>query len=284
MYKQILLGLSFAFLFVACQEVIQEYPEEIVVEGWIESGGYPVVMLTKSFVVTSGEETNENQSIVLPWAKVTISDGEQSVILTGDYDNDYFPPYVYSTSRMRGMPGRTYHLTVVYEDRIATAQTTIPMPASLEALKVSPCANRDSIYQITASFKDNPQTKDYYLFLTRIFNREKHFYPAFLGAIDDVDLVEHNCHVVHPGIHTFTSLKHTYGFYYNDTDSVQIKFARIDEATYRFHKAYNEMVALTNNPLFASDVSLPTNIQGGLGYWCGYGVTKYNVVIADSIR
>ena len=102
--------------------------------------------------------------------------------------------------------------------------------------------------------------------------------------IDDVTLAEHNRHVVYPGVHTLTSEEHTYGLYYKETDSVQIKFARIDEATYRFHKAYNEMVSLPNNALFASDISLPSNIQGGLGYWCGYGVTKYNVVISDSIR
>lgn len=44
------------------------------------------------------------------------------------------------------------------------------------------------------------------------------------------------------------------------------------------------MISLASNPLFASDISMPTNIQGGLGYWCGYAVTLYNVIIADSIK
>ena len=286
MCKRVIYYLCWAFLFIACQEIPQEEtPGEIVVEGWIEAGAGPVVMLSRTFVVSTGKETAEEQSIVLSLAKVEVSDGTRSVTLTGDYDDRYFPPFIYSTSKIRGVPGRTYRLTVEYEGSVVTAETTIPEPASLDALEVSPCAHLDSVYQITAHFGDNPETKDYYLFLTRIFNRENRFYPSTFGVIDDATLAEHNNeHVVHPGIHMLTSDRHTYGLYFLDTDSVQIKFARVDETTYNIHKAFHEMVILNNNPLFASDVSMPTNIQGGLGFWCGYAATKYNVVIADSIR
>jgi hypothetical protein len=44
------------------------------------------------------------------------------------------------------------------------------------------------------------------------------------------------------------------------------------------------MVSLSSNPIFSSDLFMPTNIEGGLGFWCGYAVTKYNVVIADSLE
>ena len=283
MYKRILYGLCAASLLIACQKDILEPKEEIVVEGWIESDGYPVVMLSRTFVVTTGAETGKEQSIVLPWGKVTVSDGTQSAVLTGDYDEHYVPPFRYSTSKIRGIPGKTYYLTVEYDDRVLTAQTTIPMPDSLETLEVNMCENLDSAYQITASFKDNPETKDYYLFLTRIFNRESRFYPAFLGAINDERLVGLNLHVIQPGIHRLTSNNHNYGPYFRETDSVQIKFAKVDETTYSIHKAYEELMILANNTVFASDVSLPTNIRGGLGYWCGYASTKYNVIIADSI-
>ena len=272
-----------AFLLIACQEESQDNYQEIVVEGWIESGGAPVVILTKSFVVERLEDTDEDESVVLPWGKVTVSDGTNSVILTGDYDERYFPPYAYSTSRMKGVPGRTYYLTVEYGNRIVTAQTTIPIPASLDSLVVSPCEESDTLYQITAYYEDNPATKDYYSFHTRIFNRETRFYPSFLGVLDDERLTSHNQQIVQPGMHFLTTENNVYRPYFRETDSVQIKFAKIDETTYKIHKAYNEMTSLASNPIFSSDVSMPTNIQGGLGYWCGYAVTKYNVVIADSI-
>ena len=283
MYKRILYSLCLSLLFVACQEEFQESGEEIVVEGWIESGSAPVVMLTRTFTVTTKEDTDEEESVVLPWGKVTVSDGSESVVLTGDYDERYFPPYIYSTSRMRGVPGRTYHLTVEYGDRTVTAQTTIPMTDSLEALTVTPCEEADSMYQITAYYDDDPATKDYYLFLTRIFNRETRYYPSFLGVIDDERLARHNKQVVQPGMHYFTSTDHKYRPYYHEKDTVLVKFARIDATTYDIHKAYGEMISLSYNPIFTSEISMPTNIQGGLGFWCGYAVTKYNVVIADSI-
>ena len=103
-------------------------------------------------------------------------------------------------------------------------------------------------------------------------------------VMDDERLDNHNQQVVQPGIHTLTSYKNTYRPYFHENDSVLIKFAKIDKTTYGIYKAYNEMVALSSNPLFASDISMPTNIQGGQGFWCGYGVTKYSVVIADSIN
>ena len=286
MLRRVLYCLSLLFTCIACQEEYHDMREEIVVEGWIESGGNPIVQLTKSFVVAMDGDTDptKDESIVLPWGKVTVSDGTNSVILTGDYDERYFPPYVYSSSRMKGVPGRTYTLKVEYGNRTVTAQTTIPMPDSLERLKVTPCEEVDSMYQITAYYEDDPSTKDYYLFLTRIFNKESRFYPSLLGVIDDERLTAHNQQIVQPGIHLLTSEKNRYRPYFHETDSVQIKFAKIDETTYKIHKAYNEMLALSSNPIFASDVSMPTNIQGGLGYWCGYGVTKYNVVIADSIK
>ena len=271
MFRRILYGLCVIALCISCQEEVQQELEDtIVVEGWIEAGGSPVVMLSRAFVVTTAEETGNGQSVVLPWGRVSVSDGRQSVVLTGDYDERYFPPFRYSSSKIRGVPGNTYYLTVEYGNRVLTAQTTIPMPASLEALEVSPCEHIDSVYQITANFEDDPATKDYY--------------PALLGTIDDATLAEHNRHVVYAGMHRLTSEKNAYGPYFLDTDSVQIKFARIDETTYKIHKAYEELMILANNPLFASDVSLPTNIEGGLGFWCGYAATKYNVVIADSIR
>ena len=122
MSRRILYSLCLSLLFISCYEDDDEVAMKIVVEGWIESGGTPMVMLTNSIPVTTYEKTGENAEFVLPWGKVTVSDGTQTVILTGDYDERYFPSYVYTTSKMRGVPGRTYHLTVEYGDYVVTAR------------------------------------------------------------------------------------------------------------------------------------------------------------------
>ena len=271
-------------LLSACQSpYTTSLQEDIIVEGWIESGGGPVVILTKSMILEEMQSQTEGD-VLLPWAKVTVSDGIDSVVLTGGINHDYFPPYVYTTSHMKGEAGKTYWLRVEYGNRVATAKTTIPYPQALEGLHVSKAS--DSLYQITASFMDNPLSKDYYLFQTRIFNKESRYYPAFLGLIDD-ELLKDDVlyrHQVQPGIHFMTAGVDNYRPYYKEGDSVLIKFSKIDELSYRVQQSINEIVAFSSNPAFVTDLDLYSNIDGGSGFWCGYGVTQYRVVIADSIK
>ena len=271
-------------LLSACQSpYTTPLQEEIIVEGWIESGSGPVVILTKSMILEEMQSQTEGD-VLLPWAKVTISDGIDSVVLTGGINHDYFPPYVYTTSHMKGEAGKTYWLRVEYGNRVAMAKTTIPYPQALEGLQVSKAS--DSLYQITASFIDNPISKDYYLFQTRIFNKENRYYPAFLGLIDD-ELLKDDVlfrHQVQPGIHFMTAGVDNYRPYYKEGDSVLIKFSKIDEVSYRVQQSINEIVAFSSNPAFVTDLDLYSNIDGGSGFWCGYGVTQYRVVIADSIK
>lgn len=271
-------------LLSACQSpYTTSLQEDIIVEGWIESGSGPVVILTKSMILEEMQSQTEGD-VLLPWAKVTISDGIDSVVLTGGINHDYFPPYVYTTSHMKGEAGKTYWLRVEYGNRVATAKTTIPYPQALEGLHVSKAS--DSLYQITASFMDNPLSKDYYLFQTRIFNKESRYYPAFLGLIDD-ELLKDDVlyrHQVQPGIHFMTAGVDNYRPYYKEGDSVLIKFSKIDELSYRVQQSINEIVAFSSNPVFVTDLDLYSNIDGGSGFWCGYGVTQYRVVIADSIK
>lgn len=271
-------------LLSACQSpYTTPLQEDIIVEGWIESGSGPVVILTKSMILEEMQSQTEGD-VLLPWAKVMVSDGKDSVVLTGGINHDYFPPYVYTTSHMKGEAGKTYWLRVEYGNRVAMAKTTIPYPQALEGLQVSKAS--DSLYQITASFIDNPLSKDYYLFQTRIFNRESRYYPAFLGLIDD-ELLKGDAvyrHQVQPGIHFMTAGVDNYRPYYKEGDSVLIKFSKIDELSYRVQQSINEIVAFSSNPAFVTDLDLYSNIDGGSGFWCGYGVTQYRVVIADSIK
>ena len=259
--------------------------EYIVVEGWIESGQGPVVILTKSFVVAEKgdiKQSGDANSVVLPWGKVTVTDGTDTIVLTGGIDKNYYPSYVYKSDHIIGEPGGTYKLQVEYGDNILTATTTIPLRDSLEAVKVERI--NEKTYQINAYFNDDPSNKDYYMFFTKLHGKETRYYPSFLGLFDDDMLSLNNSCQVFPGIHTLTDSVYEYSSYYEKGDSVLFKFAKIDRTTYEIHKSYNDIVALASNPVFVSDLELKTNIIGGLGFWCGYAATDYRVVISDSIK
>ena len=60
----------------------------LVVEGWIEDGGFPVVILSQTIPVSKGSQNmNDLIDYVIRWAKVTVSDGTDSVALIGKYDD-----------------------------------------------------------------------------------------------------------------------------------------------------------------------------------------------------
>ena len=118
---------------------------ELVVEAWIEEGKNPVVIVTTS--VTYDELPADEEALaghIVRWAKVWMSDGSKTVNLTGVPTDKYFPPYVYTTSEMRGEAGRNYDLQVEYGNVTATASTTIP--ESVPIVDVMLKHERDSLY------------------------------------------------------------------------------------------------------------------------------------------
>ena len=96
------MALAFAAVFGCSFPDMHGYRPEIVVEGWIEDGGYPVVIVTTTVPVTDEfKEWGSLNDHVVRWAKVTVSDGEREEVLTGKMDKDYFPPYVYYCKNKR---------------------------------------------------------------------------------------------------------------------------------------------------------------------------------------
>ena len=88
------LVLASALMAVSCAKEVPREPE-MVLEGWIDEGGHPVVMLHNSMNFTEDFDTVEElvEEKLIYFGKVTVSDGETSVILAGRADTAYLPPY-----------------------------------------------------------------------------------------------------------------------------------------------------------------------------------------------
>lgn len=278
--KQTLCLLAAALLLTACEgDNMAEPQQALVVEGWIDDGGFPVVMLTQSLPVSEEEQSMDDLNrFLLKWAKVTVSDGEDSVTLTGKYDNGYFPPYIYTTGRMRGRAGKRYALSVEYRDMRATAVTTIPEAPVVEEYRIERCAGSDTLYQITVCLMDNKEERNYYQILTRTGTESKQFLASYLGCIDDAVLDGRAEIPVYRG-HHLTNKDYTPYFSVNDT--VSVKVARIDREAFLFWNEYIKSQSLSNNMFLSTSDNIPSNISGGLGYWCGYGATTAHFVIKD---
>lgn len=273
MYRFILALLLTCFC-LGCEETeVKQVPPQLVVEGWIDSGGFPIVKLTTTVPVSKqAQSTDSLDRFLVRWAKVTVSDGTREVVLTGMPNRDYFPPYIYTTSEMRGEVGKTYTLKVDYQNFHAHAVTTIPKPVALSRISAEKIPLYPEWFKLRIDFKDDPATTDYYKVFVRLYGEKYDFHSTYFGTYNDrllpiqASLLVENArqNVVNP---TATFFKHY--------EIVNIKFCHIDSVSYAFWKSFDDYQSEGRNPLFNSMQNIRSNIQGGLGYWCGYGASYY---------
>lgn len=261
-----------------------DFEPQIVVEGWIENGEFPCVCLTQTKTLDMPMDSMTMLDVPIRWAKVTVNDGKQTEILTGKMDWNYTPPFVYKGRQMRGEIGKTYTLTVEYSGRTVTAITTIPEPVPLSRLVVEKCEDSDTLFQIKAYFHDDRSVRNYYKFFTRVWAEDKRFYSSFFGTFDDNVLAEDG----EASLSVFRGFRHTnikkYTPFYKQKDSVVVKFTQLPEDGFNFWSDYENEVTNGKNPIFPSSTNVRSNVRGGLGIWCGYGINTYFVVIEDSLK
>lgn len=277
-----LLTLLTACLYACDGMTLPENEEQLVVEGYIDDGGFPVVMVTTSMPVnTDSHSLDSLQDHLLRWAKVTVSDDEHEVILTGMVNNSYFPPFIYTTSRLRGQAGKCYKLTVEYKDFLATAETTIPPRPSLDSIVVRP-SGIDSLCQIAACFTDNPDERNYYKAFVRMGRYGKQWLSCYLGIVSDEVFNGYTEMPINKG--ELATQRDEYTPYFNYNDTITIKFAQIDSVAYRFWNDYENHFSFNRNPLLRYSKSLQSNIKGGLGCWYGCGAVTHSLILSDYRR
>lgn len=276
-----LLGILLACVCVfSCVDIrLPEAESELVLEGWIEEDGFPVVLLSTSVPVTTGSKDMESlQEHIVRWGKVVISDGDKEVVLTGGPDERFIPPYSYTTAKMRGQAGKTYTLKAEYKDRRITASTTIPQSKELEYLRteqVSP-----GKYKIVAGMKDDSSGKDFYKFFVKREGKDSAYMSSFRGLVNDEVLTDGVNEVsVYNGISVRES---DFDQYFEEDDVVYVRFSTMDEASWIYWDGFEEIQSLSRNPFFPVSNAIRSNVTGGLGYWAGYGSTYYRLPISAS--
>lgn len=251
---------------------------QLVVEGWIEDGGYPVVIVTSSIPISEEYMPAETLSdYIVRWATVTVYCGEDSAVLTGKYDKGYFPPYIYTTSRMKGEQGKNYSLKVEYKNMVATATTTIPPRPDVMRFRLEKCEDSDTMYQVKVVFTDNKEEKNYYQLFSKVGAENKQYLASYLGSIDDDVLGDTTEVAVYRGHEVLSTMDYTP--YFRPNDTISVKLSQIDEASFHFWDDYIKILSLSRNPFMAPQRSIRYNIVNGSGYWCGMNSVKDYFVI-----
>jgi hypothetical protein len=256
-----------------------DYEPKLIIDGWIEENNFPKVILSSSVSYFDEIDSTTIRKMVITTAKVTVSDGVNEEVLTLKKDENYFPPYVYSGTELKGETGKTYTLTVRLKGEEYTATTTIPPAASFDKLWYEAISADDSLGYIYGRFTDDPGTDNYYRIFTQRENKDERYVPVYLSAIGDQSFNGKSfTFSLLRGPDSFTEVSDD--LYFKKGDTIRVKFCTMDKAHFDFWRTLERELYVIGNPFASSGNEIISNIDDkkALGVWGGYGVKYYSVV------
>lgn len=281
---------SLLVFFSSCEKEIHidlpEAEKKMVVEGAIEQGKNPYVLLTRSSPYFAPIEDFTNNLFVTD-AIVIVSDGTITDTLQGGLNFEIYKPYpvfAYTSNLITGVVGKTYQLTVIADGLTLTSSTTIPQPIPLDSLwfREDAGAPDPGLGYVWAHLTDPDTIGNAYRWFSQILNRQERLIPPdgsvfndkFINGLSFDFAYDPATDPLEPEEPEEIPL-----LYFNVGDTVIIKFCSIDRDSYSFLNTLENIRFANGNP-FASPASVFTNIKGGgLGGWIGYGATYDTLIL-----
>lgn len=314
-YPIILLSLAVIAIIASCTKEVEidipGFKEQLVIDGSIESGMPPIVILSRSKDIYSPTNLEAFVAGFVTDAEVFVSDG------TNEYKLDLFcsddlPPgtedlvagflgispdqlsqmnicaYTSFNTAIWGEVGKTYHLRVNHNGSTYTGTTHILQPHALDNLWWKEENATPGYGYSHAALSDPPGVYDAYKWEVKRINIvngetiDAYYKPTFNHVVDDefFDGKTFNFYYENPWTIRDKEIQVEYRGLYKAGDTVVVKFSKIDKGVYDF--LYSKVVqALSSGNPFASPMNVKTNLQGGcLGVWAGYSPV-YDTLICN---
>ncbi|MCE2682985.1 MAG: DUF4249 domain-containing protein [Flavobacteriia bacterium] len=273
---------------------IPGYEEQLVIDGNIETGMPPIVLISRSSDIYAPTNLDAYLNGFVSGAVVTVSNGTKTVELT-EICTDNLPPgseamasavfgipidqlasfhicaYTSFDSDIWGEVGKTYNLTVTFEGKTYTSTTSILQPTALDSVYWKTDDNYTDRGYSWATLSDPLNQYDAYRWEAKPIS-DPVFYKPFQPFTDDqffngktFDFSYENASNCNG---TYEPAE--YRCYYKLGDTVVIKVSKLPRDVFEFMEKKYTQIYSSGNP-FATPINLPTNIVGGaLGIWAGY--------------
>lgn len=271
-------------VFISCEKDITietgSGEPQIVVEGYIETGLPPYLLLTKTTKYYSTFYLDSLEDLFVHDAVITVSDGSQTVQLTElTIDTLGTSVSAYVGFGMTGEVGKTYTLTIETEGKLITALTTIPQPLPLDSIWYETGADddNDTLVKLICRFSDPPALGQYVRYFTSVNNGG--YFPGFNSVFEDV-LINGTTFdfPLDRGVNrNDTAAFENYGLF-RKGDTISVKWAAIDKDHFDFWRTVEFELGSQGSP-FASPVIIQSNIIGGQGIWGGYASTFKSLIV-----
>ncbi|MCX6210592.1 MAG: DUF4249 domain-containing protein [Bacteroidetes bacterium] len=289
--RNIILLLVIIF-FTSCEKnidfVTQQKEASLVVEGIIEDGKAPQVILTKSLDYFSNITPQIALNSFARNAIVTINNGTVTHQLK-EYEQNLgigYKTYYYSidssnlSTAFVGEQNKSYSLKIVFEGKEYTSQTTIPkFTKTCDSLwwRKQP-NNNDTNAILVGRFIDPVGLGNYIRYFTK--TNSEPFLPGPKSAFDDqvIDGKTYNVDI-DKGVNRNLEIDLIKDNVFKRGDSVTLKFCNTDKATYTFWNTWEFAYQAIGNPFSTPNKVLGNISNNALGAFCGYSVQYKTLVI-----
>ena len=306
MFKNFLAFLLVSLMLFSCSKEVKidipGYQEQLVVDGKIETGSFPIVLLSKSANIYQPTYLGSYLQTFVQNAFVTVSNGVDTIQLElfaiselpieSQYqmaemldlepeDVVLLPIFVYSTTNelMRGVVNKSYTLTILESGKTYQATTFLPPVTPLESLYWLPENANPNYGKSWGRLADPASQVDAYKWEVKRINissdnqpkdlifkrvRNAYFNDKFFNGLT-FDFEAENPMRRKDSTHLVD-----YKRFYRLGDSVVVKFSKMDLNTYNFFDKKFAQMSSASSP-FSTPINVPTNLSGGaLGIWAGY--------------
>lgn len=282
MEMRILILFSFFILiFNSCSKEIKidqdQVENQLVVEGYIENGKYPKVYLTKSTKYFTKIDSTNFMQILANFAKVSVSNGEETETLTLMKDKKKFPLFYFEGSEIKGEIGKKYDIKIELEGKTYESSTFITKPVTIISLTHFNKDNNENNNFLNLKFKDPLEDQNYYKVYTKRIGKDADFKPCYLstfndfgfnGKIYDFEILSNYSPVVDSDEDR----------YFAKGDSVIVKLCTMEKKNHEYWKNIEAQIAISANPFGLSNNNPNSLISNNaLGTWCGMG-TSYGFI------
>jgi len=309
-FTYLLYVLGSALLFFSCKKTVEidlpEVEQSFVVEGTIEKGRQPMVILTETqgyfdpasaesifgtFVHAATVEVISN-GVTYPLQEICSQDIPDSLLgivsaLTGVpvYLLTTFNYCVYTTfdPSIAGVEGSAYHLAIDIEGEKLSANTKIPIAIPLDSIRFQVRDDLDSLGFLWNILSDPADEVNYYRWYAQRLN--KHTFGKEKGEVKDPFPIAPYGSAFNDNFFNGLSFEFPYNRgeigtlesqddegpeegYFKIGDTVLVKFVATPRDYFLYIRSLDNQAATSGSP-FSSPGNLEYNITGGIGIWAG---------------
>lgn len=271
---------------ISCEKVSNDTLDtnSLTVEAQIKEGRVAEVYLTNAI---SFESTIDSLSIleaIESKAKVVLSSGEDSEVLTLKRNDNRFPFAYYEGNEIKGEVGKEYALTVSIRGEVFTSTSSIPEKPRILDVDFMDAVNEndpnEKVVDLKLTVENNREIK-YFKILAKNVNENKfsnakplifssetlsatESFPVFISYSKEIDGKFVN--QVKPG------------------ESYEISLIAISKEQFDFWKSIKgDQTSIQDNASLS--INTPSNISNGaFGYWSGENVTTIRVDVPLAIK